>query len=73
MKRLTRRILGAAMSIAVAAAVISAIAWVVATTQGSRWFLTSAVPLSGISFSAQKIEGRLSDHLLLSEVRLGLA
>ncbi|MBC8017300.1 MAG: translocation/assembly module TamB domain-containing protein [Verrucomicrobia bacterium] len=73
MNLLAKRILGAAVVIAMAGTVIAAIIWVAATTQGTRWLLTSAIPLSGVSFSAQKIEGRISDHLLLTEVRLGLA
>jgi translocation and assembly module TamB len=73
MKLLTRRILGAAVAFATAGTVIAAIVWVVATTQGTRWLLTSAAPLSGISFTAQKVEGRLIDHLLLRAMRVGLA
>jgi translocation and assembly module TamB len=73
MNRLTKRILGAAVAFAMAGTVIAAIVWVVATTQGTRWLLTSAAPLSGISFTAQKVEGRLIDHLLLRDVRVGLA
>jgi translocation and assembly module TamB len=72
-KRRTRKILGAAMAIALTVTVIAAVVWVTATTQGTRWLLTSVTTLSGISFNAQKIEGRLIDHLLLTEVRLSLA
>ncbi len=35
--------------------------------------MTSASPLASISFSAQTIEGTLGNHLLLTQVRLGLA
>jgi translocation and assembly module TamB len=73
MKRLTRQILGAALAIALAGMAIAAVVWVVATTQGTRWLLESVTPLGGASFSAQKIEGRIIDHLLLSEVRITLA
>ena len=72
MKRLTRHLLASAVAIILAGAACAAVIWVVATTQGSRWLLESLVPLSGVSFSAQKIEGRLIDHLLLSGVRAGL-
>ena len=72
MKRLTRQSLAAAVSIAVAGTVMAAIFWVAATTRGTRWVLTSIVPLSGVGFTAQKIEGRLADHLLLKDVRLNL-
>ncbi|MDD2900223.1 MAG: translocation/assembly module TamB domain-containing protein [Desulfuromonadaceae bacterium] len=43
---------------------------VVASAPGSRWLLAS---LSGASFSVQKIEGRLSDHVILSGVRVDVA
>lgn len=75
MKRLTIKSLAAAVAIAlagVAAAAVAAVVWVAATAGGTSWFLTSAVPLSGVSFSAQKIEGRMADHLFLSGIRVGL-
>lgn len=73
MSRLTRRIFGATVAIALVGVAVAAIAWVIATTGGARWFLTSALPLSGVGFSAQKIEGRMADRLLLTDVRIGLA
>lgn len=73
MKRLTRQSLAATVAIAVAGTATAVIFWVAATTQGTRWLLTSVAPLSGISFTAQKIEGRFIDHLLLKDVRLNLA
>ncbi len=75
MKRLTKQILGAVVAIILAGAgvVIAAIAWAAATPHGTRWLLESALPMSGVSFSAQKIEGRIIDHLLLTGVRVGLA
>ena len=73
MKPLTGRRLGAVMAIAMAVAAIAGVAWVFATTSGARWLLTSAIPLSRVSFSAQKIEGRIIDHLLLTEARVNLA
>lgn len=73
MKRLTRHALGAAVAIALAGVAIGVVVWVVATTHGTRWLLASVTPLSGIGFSAQKIEGRIIDHLLLTEVRVSLA
>lgn len=72
MKRLTVRFIVAAAAIILTAAVIAAAAWVTATTGGARWLLTTAVPLSGVSFSARTIEGSIGDHLLLSGVQLGL-
>ena len=65
--------IGAAVSIALAGVALAAIVWVSATTQGTRWLLAAAAQLSGVSFSAQEIEGRLIDHLLLRGVRVGLA
>lgn len=73
MKRLTRQGLVAAVAIVLAGAALAAVVWVVATTSGARWLLASLTTLSGVSFSAQKIEGRMADHLLLTEVRVGLA
>jgi translocation and assembly module TamB len=72
-KRLTGRIIGAALALALAGAAIAAVLWVVATTGGTRWLVASLLPRSGISFSAQKVEGRIAGHLLLTEVRIGLA
>ncbi|MDA8429632.1 MAG: translocation/assembly module TamB domain-containing protein [Geobacteraceae bacterium] len=73
MRRLTRHLLAVAMAIILAGAAGAAVSWVVATTQGSRWLLETLLPLSGVSFSAHKIEGRIIDHLLLSGVRIGLS
>jgi translocation and assembly module TamB len=72
-KRLSKQILVSAIVIILAIALLAAVVWVTATTQGARWLLTSALPLSGVSFSAQKIQGSVSDHLLLTGVRVGLA
>jgi len=73
MTRLARRILGATVAFAMTGTLVAAVVWVVATTQGTRWLLTSVAPRGGISIIAQKIEGRLVDHLLLTGVRVGLA
>lgn len=73
MKRLTKRSLVAAAAIALTAAAAVLVVLLAATTQGSRWLLTSITSFSGVSFSAQTIEGRIADHLLLSGVRVGLA
>ena len=72
MKGPTTMRIGAAVAIALAGVALAAIVWVSATTQGTRWLLAAAAPLSGVSFSAQEIEGRLIDHLLLRGVRVGL-
>jgi translocation and assembly module TamB len=60
------------MAILLAGAAVAAVMWVVATTPGTRWLLTSVANFSGVSLSAEKIEGRIIDHLLLTEVRVGL-
>jgi len=73
LKRLIGRIIGATVALVLTTAAIAVFAWIVATTNGTRWLLTSVIPLSGVSFSARKIEGRIADHLLLTEVRAGLA
>lgn len=60
-----------ALALAVAAGfAIAALAWAAATTGGTRWLLTSLLPLSGINVTAQRIDGRLIDHLLLTGVRV---
>lgn len=74
MKRLTMKSFAVVMAIALTAAAAAAVAfvvWAASTTAGTRWLLESVVPLSGVSFSAQKIEGRAIDHLLLTGVRAG--
>ncbi|MSN26229.1 MAG: translocation/assembly module TamB [Geobacter sp.] len=73
MKLLAKTALLAVIAITLTGIALAAITWSVATTQGSRWLLTSVVPLSGISFSAQKIEGRILDHLIITGVRVDLA
>jgi len=72
-KRLTRQILTVVLILVLAGGASAAVFWGLATTQGARWLLTSLPPLAGISFSAQTIEGTLGNHLLLTQVRLGLA
>jgi len=72
MKLLAKSGLLAVIAITLTGIAIAAITWAVATTQGSRWLLTSVVPLSGISFSAQRIEGRIIDHLIITGVRVDL-
>ena len=73
MKRPDKKVLGVAVAIAVAGVAIAVVVWVVATTQGTRWLLASVTSLNGISFSAKKVEGRIIDHLLLTEVRVTLS
>lgn len=72
MKRLRGHGLGAAVALALAGAAMACAVWAVATTSGTRWLLSTIPPLAGISFSAQKIEGRIIDQLQLTHVRLGL-
>ena len=67
---------GAIAAIALAGVSVLALAaffWVISTTEGTRWLLTSTAPLSGISFSADRIEGRMLDQLILSDVRISTA
>ena len=73
MKRLTRKSRGALLAMGLAGGTLAFVLWAVTTTAGSRWVLTALVPRSGINFSAQKIEGQISDHLLLTAVRITLA
>jgi translocation and assembly module TamB len=73
MKPPSKKNLGAAMTIALTVALFSSLAWILATPGGNRWLLESAIPLSGISFTVKKIEGKIFDHLLLTDVRLALA
>jgi translocation and assembly module TamB len=69
-KRLTKIRTVAAVAIVLA---ITGIVWVGATTNGARWFLSTVPALAGLRFTAQKIEGRILDHLRLTGVRLGVA
>ena len=61
------------MAIVLAGAAATVVVWAVASTSGTRWLLTSATRYSGVSLSAKKIEGRIIGHLLLTDVRVGLA
>jgi translocation and assembly module TamB len=72
-KRLTITSLAAVVAIVLAGAAIAGIVWVGATTNGARWFLSTVPALAGIRFTAQRIEGRIIDHLRLTGVRLGVA
>ena len=73
MKRLTKTSLAASVVIVLAGAAIAGMVWVGATTNGARWFLSTVPALAGIRFTAQRIEGRIIDHLRLTGVRLGVA
>ncbi len=73
MKHIKRRGLIVGMVIALAGAAFGFIFWVVATTNGTRWILKTAPALAGAKVSAQHIDGRLIDHLLLSKVKLSTA
>jgi autotransporter translocation and assembly factor TamB len=72
MNRLLRQIISATMAIALAGTLAAAVR-VVATTEGTRWLLTSVANLSGVGLSIKKVEGRIIDHLLLTELRVNLA
>ncbi len=72
MSRLTKKIAVSAVVITLIVSVAAAMAWVIYTTNGARWLLTTAASLSGVSISAQKIQGSISNRLLLSGTRIGL-
>lgn len=71
MKQLTR--LSLITALVMASAGIALALWITLTPQGARWLLTSLLPASGISFTAEEIEGRLIGPLLLTRVRVGMA
>lgn len=70
MKRLTRYSLIVLLVLLPVLAAAAFVTWVTATSQGSRWLLKSIPSLTGVSFSARTIEGKISDRLLLNGVRL---
>jgi autotransporter translocation and assembly factor TamB len=72
MKPLSIKSLVTSVVLALAGVAAASLFLVVSTTQGTRWLLTSATRLGGVGFSAQKIEGSLIDHLLLTGVRITL-
>ena len=63
MKRLSIKNIVVVMILVMSAAAIAAVIWITTTTNGTRWLLRTAVPLSGVSFSAQKIDGTISNGL----------
>ncbi len=73
MKRLTKTAIGSAVVIALAGTAIAAAIWVVDTTPGTRWLLSKVTSLSGGTFSVQKVDGKIIDHLSLTNVRINLA
>ena len=73
MKQLTLKILVAALAIMVGGAAVAAVVWIIGSTHGARWLLTTAATRSSGGFSVRKIEGRIGDHLLLTGVRINLA
>jgi len=72
MKRAARYSLGILLVLLPVLAAVAFITWATATSQGSRWLLKSITSLTGVTFSARTIEGKISDRLLLSGVRLVL-
>jgi autotransporter translocation and assembly factor TamB len=73
MKRFTVQRLGKTIVFVltgIAGMVFVAIIWGTATHQGTRWLLTSAARQGWFSFSADTVEGRIIDHLLLTHVRI---
>ncbi|MBL0225707.1 MAG: translocation/assembly module TamB domain-containing protein [Geobacteraceae bacterium] len=73
MIRLSRRVFGASLVLALTGSVLAMLIWVMSTTKGTRWLLTTVAPLGGISFSARTIEGSIGSRLRLTELRVGLA
>ena len=72
MKRLTRYSLIVLLVLLPVLAAAAFVTWVTATTGGSRWLLKSIPSLTGVEFSARTIEGKISDRLFLTGVRLTL-
>jgi translocation and assembly module TamB len=70
MRFLSRFTLVAAVLLTLAGISAAVIFRMVASTAGSRWLIAS---LSGASFSVQKVEGRLADHLILSGIQVDMA
>ncbi len=60
------------MAIALVILLFTVVGWVAGTVSGTRWFLQTVPSLVGLDLSAQKIEGTISDHLILTQVRLNL-
>jgi translocation and assembly module TamB len=73
MKRLTRQLLAVMLLLALTGLAIAGVNWVMATTQGARWLLTTVSTASGIRLSMQGIEGTLANRLTLTKLRLDLA
>lgn len=71
MKRLTIKKIVTALVILLSGAAMSALLWIAATTSGARYFFATISSWDAISISAQKVEGRIVDHLLLTGVRVG--
>jgi translocation and assembly module TamB len=69
-KRLTKYLLGVTATVLLFGLVVTLAAWVAGTTEGTRWFLRLVPPLVGMHISAEKVEGRLSDRLHLTGVRI---
>lgn len=70
MKLLVKRVVLALVMLALIVACIAGVRWVVTTPQGARWLLRSLGDMSAGAFSAGSVSGRVSDHLLLGQVRL---
>lgn len=71
MKRATGYTLVALLA-AVVLAGTGAFAWLAGTAAGARWLLESVSRRTPLKISAQKVEGRLLDHLRLAGVRVGV-
>lgn len=73
MKVLTLKKFAAVLLFALGGAVIATLLWILLTTSGARWLLTTLPAQGGVSISAQKIEGRIIGQLRLSGVQVALA
>jgi len=60
----------AVLVLAVVIALCAGVWWLVGTTSGARWLLTAIPRTPQFAVSAQSVEGRLLDRLVLSGVRM---
>lgn len=60
------------VALALAILFCAVVGWATGTVNGTRWFLKTIPSLVGMDLSAQKIEGTISNHLILTQVQLNL-
>lgn len=73
MKRMAGYLLCAAMAALLIAAGTAAVAWLAGTTEGARWLMATVARQSSVTITAERVEGRLLDHLRLAGVRISSA